>query len=455
MANGQAPLALRNDAPTAFGSREEIKAIADRISVMLPSARLSENQVSKDKDIVAALQKRLDDTIYRAAQLCVFYRLVPGEDVHVIPFGDAWAVDMGIETYKKAADRYCSLHQITYHIHVEDMPEAMLRERRGKDYDPEDVGVVAYLWRSDKTAVYEIFGPKESMSRAYGIWAKKAKEVYGKWKADNIPAQRSKQDVAKRRAMKAVLRLEFSLDSLLAATPAELRDNITVIGNSLRAEEQRRALPAPRQYEVDEDGVFVVETPRAVRPIVQDVEFVVAEEPEPDIDELDDGPDFDEVDEAPELLEGGIIAATDPAAPDYRALAAQFTSTEKNLIDWAKKHRDHSSGPASPEQYQFLAGELDTLVKTKGGHNLLLGILVGRKVSKEQVPNGRLCTLLLDFILKDLTVKDEDGKPAKDAKGKVVKTPNKSYREDVVDSLTNIWHTVREPSGRGPQASNA
>lgn len=253
------------DAPAVFGSREEIKAVADRMRIMLPSARLQDWQLNEKYR--AAAERNLEESLYRAAQMCVFYRLVPGEDVHLIPFNNGWAVDMGIETWKKAADRYCAQHGITYHLHTVEMPVVELRDRRGENYDPDDVGAIAYLWRSDKAQVYEIFGAESTMTKGYGVWAKKAHWDKNKnqWNADTIPAQRCKEDVARRRAMKMALKAEFSLDSLLAATPAETRDSLKSLEQRLQAAERTEALPAPRRYDVDDEGLFAVETPRRER----------------------------------------------------------------------------------------------------------------------------------------------------------------------------------------------
>lgn len=408
MTNSTAPLAIRPNAPAAFGSRDELKAIADRISVMLPSAHLSDWQARRDdRDM---LQKRLDESVYRAAQLCVFYRLVPGEDVHVIPFGDSWAVDLGIESWKKSADRYCAQHGITYHIVTEEMSLEELKERRGENYHADDSGVVAYLWRSDKAAVYEIFGAKQSMSRACGVWAVKAKLVKGDWKPDTIPTQRSKQDVAKRRAMKAVLKLEFSLDSLLASTPAEMRQNLDAIDMSIRAIERSGEITQHRRTEVDEDGCVVVPA-QATRYSPQDVEFVVVNEDEPDVDES----------------EAEESSANEPG-PNYAALAASLTGTEASFVRWARQTHLNGTGPASIEQYRYLVGTLNAIAGHAESHRLLLGVMTGRHVSSDNRPAANLAAKLLDWLVKES--KDE-------VTGE--KMPNPAYRQDYADCVRNIY----------------
>lgn len=431
MATTQQPLAVKPlpQAPAAFGSRDEIQAIAKRMYVMMPSARLTVEQENRaDRDL---LRQRLDNAVYRAAQLCVFYRLIPGEDVHIIHFkskkdGDQWVVDMGIETWKKAADRYCSLHDISYHVVPEEMSLEELKQRRGEDYKPEDCGVVAYLWRSDKQGVYELFGAKQSMTRAAGVWRHKGQGGY----PDTIPAHRTKHDVAKRRAMKAALKLEFSLDSLLAATPAEVRGSIDVMNSRLDSEERQRAPMLDRTVEVDENG-FIVE-PSASKP-PQDVQFWrvaedgtyeqdTEEEPQADFDGLwdDDAADVDEL----------------PPGIDYVAIADNLEGACRQFVAATKNTHANSNGPATAKQYQYLAGVINKLTGHQDSHNDVLGVLIGRTVDSSNPPGFDLCQKLLDYLVKE--------KSDRDRHGTKVKVPNIAYRQDYADCVVNIWHKVCE-----------
>ena len=440
MATTQQPLAVRSDAPVAFGSRDEIQAIADRIRVMLPSAHLSDWQLKRNDR--AAIQKKLDESVYRAAQLSVFYRLVPGEDVHVIPFGNNWAVDMGIETWKKAADRYCSLHHITYHIHTEEMSVEELKERRGDDYHPDDCGMVAYLWRSDKQGVYEIFGAKQSMSRAVGVWARNAKWINGKdgkdgyWQADTIPAHRAKQDVAKRRAMKAVLKLEFSLDSLLAATPNEVRGSIGVMNSRLDSEERVRAMPVDRRVEFEDEDCCFVREPSASKP--RDMQFVVVDEDgtiEQD-EEAEEGTDasYSDLWDAPADADEEIGDV--PAGIDYITIDDRLDDTCERFVAATKNAHANSNGAATAKQYQYLAGVINKLTGQPDSHNDVLGVLIGREVDSSNPPGFDLCQKLLDYLVKE--------KSERDRHGTKVKVANLAYRQDYADCIVSIWQAVRE-----------
>lgn len=431
-------IALRprqTDAPAVFGSRDEIAAVADRMRIMLPSARLQEWQLAPRYK--ADAERNLEESLYRAAQLCVFYRLIPGEDVHLIPFNNGWAVDMGIETWKKAADRYCSRHDITYHIHTVDMPAAELKARRGENWDPEDAGVIAYLWRSDKADVYRLFGAEQAMSKGYGVWAKKARWDKGKnvWQPDPIPAHRSKQDVARRRAMKMVLRAEFSLDSLLAANPAEAQGNLAALERRVRSAERERALPAESAWTVDEDGLYIVDAtvaPKSRREAP--ARFAPADGATPAGDgqpPASGSGAFAEPMPAQRPAAPELDPEPEPAAtPDYRALAERLTGNADKLAEWARGVHMNSDGPASVRQYNFLAGTLDGLTGVPGSHNHILGVMVGRAVDKSNPPGTRLAKLLLDYLLAEC--KAENGE----------KEPNPTYRQDVADSVISIWRAI-------------
>jgi hypothetical protein len=424
------PVARQFDAPAIFGSRDELKAVADRMRIMLPSARLQDWQLKPAYQ--AAAERNLEESLYRAAQLCVFYCLVPGEDVHLLPFNNGWAVDMGIETWKKAADRYCSLHGITYHLHPIEMPVDELRARRGENYDPDDVGAIAYLWRSDKAQVYQIFGAEAAMTKGYGVWAKKARQnkTTKVWEPDTIQAQRSKEDVARRRAKKMALRAEFSLDSLLAANPQEARANLDTLERRVVAVEMEQS-PIYRTEQATDDGLFYTISGKtnghrgAREPSGRDIEFVVQAEPEEDAD----APDLDDPrDEDVPALE------PPPVALDYSAVAGKLTGNAATLVDWAKSKHAGSDGPATAKQYQYLAGVLDKITGIMGSHGDLLGILIGRAVDSANPIGIQLAKLLLDYLVKERT---------ETVDGERVKVANPQYRQDIADTLKGIWQAAQ------------
>jgi hypothetical protein len=246
------------DAPAAFGSRGEIQAIADRVKIMMPSARLQEWQL--EAKYKAAAEASLTSALYKVAQLAVFYRLLPGEDLHILPFGNLFVVDIGIDAHAKAADRYSRLLRITYHVAIQPMPIDELKARRGDQYESADRGAIARLWRSDKAQAYELLG-LDAMTTGYGIWRKKAQwdKKKQEWQEDQIPAHRTPQDVADRRARKMVLSNEFSLDALLAATPAEEQRNLYELEREIQHIQRDRTTlaPQPHTVEYDDDGLLL------------------------------------------------------------------------------------------------------------------------------------------------------------------------------------------------------
>lgn len=409
------------DAPLAFGSRGEIEAIANRIKVMLPSACLADWQLG-DKYREEA-EKNLREALYRAAQLCVFYRLVPGEDVHIIPFGNSFSVDLGIESWKKAADRYCAQHGITYHLHCIDMPTENVKERRGDLYDANDVGAIAYLWRSDKEGVYRIFGAEEAMTKGYGLWCVKARWNKNKkeWQADTIPVQRSKQDVATRRAMKMALKKEFSLDSLLAKTPADLASNVRQLESDIRYEEiQQTPIARPQQFEIEEDGDIL--WARSEQDMAQSAQqngtYVVVEEENDEPFEED-------------------AAATDDGI-DYAGLIDRLQDKALQLANWTRQKHAQSNGPATDDQYRYLVGVIDALTQ-KGAHRPVLAVLVGRTVDGANPPGYDMVHKLLDLLAAEKT---------EEVDGKKVKVANPHYREDVAGTVVTIWNVVQEAQGQ-------
>lgn len=417
MTNTNQPLALRYNAPAAFGSNEEINAIVERMEVLFPNVTLSDWQLKPENR--AEAERDLRNAYFKAAQIAVFYQLVPGIDIHIMTRGGKFIVDIGLESWRKAADRQCAMMRISYHIHTELMTPEEVKARRGANYMPGDVGATATLWRSDKEGAYARFG-EDSMTKASGAWVEKASwNKYTKeWTPDTIPNQRTKQDVAERRAIRAVLKKEFSLDSLLAATPAEIQQNLRYLEKDIRHKEEYRAVPDTRRTEVDENGFIVIEpTPR---PTVHDVEFVVADEddmPEPDVDEI--------------VIEQPQGDATDKGV-DYSALVKKLSGTAASFASWTKSKHLASNGPASVEQYRFLVGLLNGITGDKQSYRDLLGVMTGRYVNSEDRPGVAMVAKLLEWLRVDY-VDEVTGE----------KIANPQYRADYAAAIKDMWQTIK------------
>lgn len=437
------------EAPAAFGTNAEINAIIERMEALIP-VKLDKWQ-SAQPEIV----KSLNHAYLKAAQLSVFYRLIPGIDIHVLPFGNTFTVDTGVESWKKAADRYCSLHRISYHAVYEEMTKEALKARRGDKYDLGDVGAICYIWRSDKAEVYKIFGggdPKAALTKGFGHWATKARydKKGSSWEPDQIPAQRTKQDVARRRALKAALKSEFSLDSLLAAAPNEVSEQLRWLdsdANRALADAAPRVKQGP---EVTEDG-FVV-TPGSVATMTSqepeqeddgpldglwhDVEFMGEDEDPAGPDDDDNGhwEDAPTEEEASSSYDPELMA-------EYRMIAEALHDSAFTLLQWSRTKHNESTQPASLLDYRMMVGEIEKLIG-KHNHTLLLGVLLGRETHSENRPGDRFVRFLLCFLREDLPQLDEQGKSIKGPNGRVVKYKNTQYNAKTVEAIKETWKQI-------------
>jgi hypothetical protein len=452
--NNTAITKFKFEAPKAFGSNAELNAIIERMAALCP-VKLDDWQLGQPEIV-----KNLDNAYLKAAQLSVFYRLVPGVDVYILPFGNAFAVDLGISSWQKAADRYASKAGITYHVIHEELSQAEIKDRRGeKLYTPQDVGYRAYLWRNDKSQVYEMFGGKQAMTQGVGLWVERARYNNKKnvWEPDTIPAQRSKQDVAKRRATKAVLKAEFSLDSLLAAAPNEIAEQLQYLDMDAKAELRRTAIMQRPSLEVDEDGMIVAPSQRIgdVISVEEDGSRRMSYIFENAADEFDDeskeewgeweeGDHPNSSDELPAHM-ASLFDKDETAQPGldprYKEMAEALTGGALTLLEWGKTKHADSQSESTLVDYRILAGEIDKLIG-KHNHNLLLSVLLGFPISSQARPGDKFVRFLLAFIRETLPQLDENGQSKKDAKGRVYKNPNPQYNVKFVDAIKDAWSTI-------------
>lgn len=450
--------------PAAFGSSEEINGIIERMEALVPVTLTDGDR----RD--TALVKSLDNAYLKAAQLSAFYRLIPGIDVHLIRFGKAFVVDTGVAAWQKAADRYCAQHGITYHAYYEEMSQEELQARRADLYSPQDAGSICYIWRSDKVQVYSMFGGKDALTQGRGHWAIKAKwNKFDKvWESDQIPAQRTKQDVAKRRALKAALKAEFSLDSLLAAAPNEVREQLAWLDKDAKRTTQDQQVMQRQPVDVDEDG-FVITNQQGASyrvdkegnatpideagyrmvgtPLDQDEDFDGPEDEgswrEMDEEEPDDPWDGEQ---APE----DAHVSSDPESYTIlRTHAERLTGAAKTLLEWSRQYNADSKGEASKDSYWALSKVIDTLIGPKN-HNLLFGVLLGRPINSDSRPGEKFTRYLLEFSLDKLPQLNEDGSKVKTAKGRIVYNRNPRYSQKFVDAIFETWRQIDEDNAASP-----
>lgn len=136
---------------------------------------------------------------------------------------------------------------------------------------------------------------------------------------------------------------------------------------------------------------------------------------------------------------GATNGHSDTSTPVYAALIDKLTGDCLERANRARKIHAQSKGPSSPEQYRFLAGTVDDLVKTVGGHKAVLEVFVGRAVTSANPPGVQLASKLLDALLEERTV-ERDGEKVKEA--------NPDYNPDAVRCVHGIWALVLEQNGQ-------
>lgn len=126
-------------------------------------------------------------------------------------------------------------------------------------------------------------------------------------------------------------------------------------------------------------------------------------------------------------------------APLYASLIDKLTGDCLERANRARKIHAQSRGAATPEQYRFLAGTIDDIVRQTGGHKAVLEVFVGRAVSSANPPGIQLANKLLDALVEFKTEEQE---------GVKVKVPNPDYKPEAVACVHAIWPLVREVDGQ-------
>lgn len=123
----------------------------------------------------------------------------------------------------------------------------------------------------------------------------------------------------------------------------------------------------------------------------------------------------------------------------YAHLIDKLTGDCLERANRARKIHAQSRGGASPEQYRFLAGTIDDLVRQMGGHKAILEVFVGRVVSSANPPGAQLAGKLLDALLETRTVEVD---------GEKVKEKNPDYNPEAVSCVHAIYSLCREQDGQ-------
>lgn len=221
------------DAPVAYGKRDELAALVARMRVML-----------KVKDAP-------DDILYRAAQVCLAYRLMPGEQVHVYKIGGEYVVDTGIDAWKLEAKRQCDKRGDMYSIPTPRiMTQEEVKAQRGDLYDPRDRGAVATLYLKSESRFHKEMGIAYEGHTAMGFWRAKGKNSAvwennkktdrKEWKEDTLPETMTAEEVAQRRAIKKVIKQVFALDLDTNSDEGYTISNARLLEERLDTDERER-----------------------------------------------------------------------------------------------------------------------------------------------------------------------------------------------------------------------
>jgi hypothetical protein len=261
-----------NTAMLAYGDREVLDLLANRIAMFFAIGE-DLTGAAKENELKVARPALL-----KAAQMTYQLGVIPGTDVFVIKRGKKYSAEPSLEMWKKMADRHAYLGKFRYTVDVEDLTPDQVKLLTDPDqiYDPEDRGAVARLFRHDKASELKGLGIPYRPRPQYGFWRKHAveKEVWennqrtGKkeWKPDQVPAQRSRQDVAARRATRAAIMAEFNmipLDDFRDRYQSEERAGEVRAAAALRfleaemAEDRRKAEDQGTTPEVSQGGYYM------------------------------------------------------------------------------------------------------------------------------------------------------------------------------------------------------
>jgi len=429
-------LAPVNQLPTRthLGDRDQIAAIHSRLASMM----------QLPADVPA-------DVIWAAAQIAAAHHLDPfvGE-LYIMPTGakknettgqweQQYRAHVGVKGLRKIARE-----QANFTAKLTVMDEDEVQRYRRDMYHPDDIGVRCTLWRLDVARECKDAGIPYEPVVGVGFWRTKAQWSGSKkeWMADNIPNTWTAQQVAEKRAEINAIKLAYDL-VLDVADPGVIDEEaLEYIQYKIHDEEERTFLPAPREYQVEDDGdiLFAKETPRAngKKQAVDAPEAVFEDDVPADAQTPHTTPSVQPSDANASPLRDGIDGEVLFArgVPWYTAARDATTNGVRKLCDTCLELH-HTGGPASigpSSQYGYLIGLLDSVImqvtKAKDGHKRVLPVLCQAEISKANPPSATLADKLLDRLATH--IKDDDGN----------KIENPEYSQPVADAMIVIYHAA-------------
>jgi hypothetical protein len=361
------------------------------------------------------------------------YGLVPGVDMHVMPFNSnveredekgrtvkVWekriSVVVGEQAYKKSAKAQALRERDFIDFETEELTQDEL-ETYVKANLPDvvltsqDRGVRARVLSASTARMYRDMGRKYSPEWSYGFcFLKGPKDRNGKFRkgdADRIPNQRTPLDVATRRAVKNAIMKKYPLMAIDDRTPEQRIAQVVDMAEEDTPDPHADAMPLSNGNALDDDCLFVVD-----EPLGSPVESPSADTYDPDA-EWRAIPDAAETD----------------AQPRYAHLRDELTDNALKFVEWCAS-LDSGDKPCTEKQYGFLLS-LIRGITGEGTEEAVLEVMFGASISADgRRPGFKITKQLLD-ILPKTRGRGED------------KQPNESYRADVADIIKTIGQMVQ------------
>lgn len=363
------------------------------------------------------------------------YGLVPGVDMHVMPFNanveraddkgravKVWekriSVVVGEQAYKKSAKAQAAKERDFIDFETEEMAQEEL-EAYVKAHLPlvvltaQDRGVRARVMSLKTAQLYQTMGRTYNPEWSYGFcFLKGPKGNDGKFRkgdADRIPNQRTPLDVATRRAIKNAIMKKYPLMAIDDRTPEQRIAQVVDMAAEDTSDPHADAMMVDVSPSLDDDCLFVVDNPPMQEPPSS----------------LDDVAPIDQNGYAPDAAE---TKANQPAL--HEAIRAQLTDKAKQFVEWATQmDASPSDGACTEAQYRFLFSLFRNLAG-KGYEAAALAVVFDREVSEDNRPGFKITKQLLD-ILPETRGKGED------------KQPNENHRADIAGIIEMIGQMVQ------------
>lgn len=191
--------------------------------------------------------------LVKATQMSWTYGVMPGKHIYLIPFnkreGNIWrktyAVADSYEWRKASADAKAQENGWRYMVQSEllsgeDVQKYVEENNLAGAYHVTDCGYRARVLLWHEIEITKAMGAEYSPPWHYGFWRKNAQQKSGKngkyWEADNVPAGRTPEWVAMKRAEKSALAQHFELRALSgwsqkseSQRSAAIQDHITAM----------------------------------------------------------------------------------------------------------------------------------------------------------------------------------------------------------------------------------